>query len=82
MPEDLAEVPDLMSGLEAYFEDYTTLAKFSGGDVIKLSEVFAFADSTGMSEEYLDDLLSYIPELDAVRLKYLRQKAKDEANQK
>lgn len=69
-----------MSGLETYLDDYSTLAKFSGGDVIKLSEVFALADNVGMSEEYLADLLQFIPELDMVRMSFLRKKAKEEAN--
>lgn len=59
-------------------EDFDLLAHYSGGEAIKLSEVLAYAEFEGMSKEYLADLLAYIPEMDAVRLEWLRDKAKAE----
>lgn len=67
-----------MPGLDMYLSDYLFLAKYAGGECIRLSEVFLYADQVGMGDEYLDDFLEFIPELDQVRMKYLAKRAKDE----
>lgn len=81
LPESLKDLPELQMGLETYLADYLTLASFSGGECIKLSEVYAYAENVGMGEEYLNDFLDFIPPLDIERMKYLRKKAKTEATE-
>lgn len=68
-----------MPGLETYLDDYLVLAAFAGGERVKLSEVYAYAAHAQMSEEYLDDFLAFVPELDTVRIECLQKKAEQEA---
>lgn len=71
-------MPELTPGLETYFDDYLALATFAGAERIRLSEIYAYAAHVQMGEEYLEDFLAFVPELDAVRLEYLRKKAEEE----
>lgn len=79
IPEEIVNAPRLFDGLATYLEDYNLLSRYAGADPIRLSEVLAYAEHEGMSEDYTADLLAYIPELENIRIPYLRQKAKEEA---
>lgn len=81
LPDVIKNAPDLLIGLELYFEAFielnTTRQTGWGAGPIPTSAIYEYAYCLGLDEEETEDLLYLIRKMDEAFLQYMKRKSQD-----